>query len=65
MVPDLESMLTTPPVTTPACAVDVGLNLELLHGVDDGKEAIDGAAEIGVDDSIHVVEGFAVLLTEE
>ena len=50
---------------TKLCAVDVGLNLELLHGVDDGEEAVDGAAEVGVDDAVHVVESFAVLLTEE
>ena len=46
-------------------AVDVGLNFELLHGVDDGKEAVDGSAEVGVDDAVHVVESFAVLLSEE
>ena len=65
-VPDFDSMFTTPPVTTPYCSIiDMGGDLELLHSVDDGKESVNCAAQIGIDDAVHQIVGFAVLLSEE
>src|SRR6202023_4038276 len=46
-------------------AVDMRLHFELLHRIDDRQKPVNSATKVSVYDSIHVVEGFAVLLPEK
>ena len=62
LVPLLVMMLTTPPRTWPYCASLWGVDLELLHDVDDGWNGVLVVVAVVIVDAIHEVDRGAVAL---